>query len=248
MLEFAHGVRCGEYGVHWLEINAANCFGDADKDSWGARLQWTNLCAPLISDIARDPVGTVELWRKAAKPLQFVRACMELDKAWKDPNFETCLPVGLDATASGLQNLALLGRDADTMWRVNLTLDHDKPRDIYADVGDHVLRAMGRDKHPWAVWWRARLSDLDPRKRRKLFKGPVSTYAYAATDMRWVTQILEEYQTMHEAGLLEDPIPRDKAGNLVKRRGTSAPYYLVLKIREACCELLPGPTAVMAWL
>jgi len=170
LIEFNQGVHCGPYGIQWLEFNAANLYGNVDKESWGKRGRWTTEHRHLIREIVKDPIGTFDKWRKADKPLQFVRSCFELVEAWDNPDFETRLPVGIDATASGLQHLALLGRDRETMAKVNLTLVHDGALDIYGAFAEHIEQMLRADSHSWATWWLDRLKELGSKKR-KLFKG-----------------------------------------------------------------------------
>ncbi len=248
LIEFDHGVYCGRVGIQWLEINCATLYG-VDKAIWGERLQWAGRERSLIRAVAKDPMGTFDKWRDADKPLQFVRACIELNEAWDNPNFETRLPVGIDATASGLQHLALLCRDFRTMEQVNLTLWHNKVMDIYDYVGGSVQELLQKEKgsHEWAAWWLERLEELDD-KRRKLFKGPVSTFSYASTENTWNKQIRESYADLERMGKISVPLLRDENGDLEKRGGKSAVGYLVDKVRLACEAELRGPSAVMKWL
>jgi DNA-directed RNA polymerase len=103
------------------------------------------------------------------------------------------------------------------------------------------------DSHSWAAWWLDRLKELGSKKR-KLFKGPVSTFSYASTENSWNGQIREAYEDLELQGKVTEPLPRDKKGDLVKRDGKSALGYLTDKIEIACPAVLPGPAAIMKWL
>ena len=187
------------------------------------------ITARVIQRIAADPAGTFDLWKGAERPFSYVAACLELAQAWADPdNCTTYLPISYDASANGLQRLALLCRDADTARRVNL-IDSEAPRDVYADIIARVRKAIATDNHKWATWWRKRLKPLTPKQSRKLFKTPASTFAYSVTDDGMIEQINDVYR-----GLSDGNEPR-----------TEAARYLAKKIREACKELLPGPAGVM---
>jgi DNA-directed RNA polymerase len=246
LIEFNYGIRCGEQGFQWLEINCATLYG-IDKVNWAERLQWTGANRQLIREIAQDPIGTFKKWRDADKPFQFVRSCIELCDADDNPEHITHLAVGMDATCSGLQHLSLLCRDYQTMERVNLTLLHNKVLDIYDDIAAHVTEKLKADNHPWAPWWLDRLGELG-NKRRRLFKQPVQTYSYASTKENWNEQIREAYAELLQQGRLSIPLPRTPGGSLVKRRGKSSVGYLVNLVGQSCKECLPGPTAVMHWL
>jgi DNA-directed RNA polymerase, mitochondrial len=243
LIEFDHGVYCGPYGIQWLEINCATLYG-VDKLILGERLQWAGKKRSFIRAVARDPIGTLDRWRGADRPLQFVRSCIELVDAYDNPDHLTRLPIGIDATASGLQHLALLCRDFKTMEQVNLTLWHNRVMDIYDRVAARVQASIQGDSHEWAAWWLKRLEELGD-KRRKLFKGPVSTFSYASTEPSWNKQIRDAYDELER---LSEPLPRDSDGNLIKRGDKSAVGYLVDEVRLACEAELPGPSAVMQWL
>jgi DNA-directed RNA polymerase len=247
LIEFDQAVYCGKVGIQWLEFNAANLYGEVDKEKWGLRSRWTMLRKDEIRQTVKDPASTFDWWRKADKPLQFVRTCFELVQAWDSPDFETCLPVGIDATASGLQHLALLGRDRDTMGKVNLTLAHDGALDIYGAFAEYIEGLLRQDSDHWSRWWLDRLQELGGKKR-KLFKGPVGTFSYASTGPSWNRQIREAYEDLERQGFLSEALPRDDDDQLIKRGGRSALGYLTDKIEMACPVILPGPTAIMRWL
>ena len=79
----------------------------------------------LIQKIADDPEDTFELVEGTLKArFVIVAACRELAAAWEDPdNFETHLPIGFDGTCNGLQHLALIARDPETGYMVNVGPD-----------------------------------------------------------------------------------------------------------------------------
>ena len=142
----------GKEAMQWLEIHAANCWGE-DKKPWHDRVRWANENAGLIERVAADPEGTFDDWHEADKPLAFVAACLELSGARKNPGgFETRLPIGFDGTANGLQHLVLLSfdrqshnlateRDWEAARLVNL-IDAEEPHDIYLAVTRRVVELL----------------------------------------------------------------------------------------------------------
>jgi len=142
----------GKEAMQWLEIHAANCWGE-DKKPWRDRVRWSNENADLIERVATDPKGTFEHWRNADKPFAFVASCMELSRARKNlEGFETHLPIGFDGTANGLQHLVLLSfdrrshnlateRDWEAARLVNL-VDGDEPQDVYLVVTRRVMELL----------------------------------------------------------------------------------------------------------
>jgi DNA-directed RNA polymerase len=247
MFRFARGMPIGDYGLQALEVHCAGVHGATHKKPSGERLQWIDDNRRLMERIADDPAGMFDYWRRADKPFAFLAACFELVEAWKDSRrFITTLPIEFDATCSGIQHLALLARDADAARLVNLTGDTERPQDVYGTVADavmatllvsdedddrrHVRSAMMK-AHPrgdHADWWRDRLLKLDSSNRRKLFKRPVMTFAYSATDHGFAEQLVEA-----SLELLGEEPPKGAA------------MYLARKIRAACHEKLKGPAAVM---
>ena len=187
----------------------------------------------LIKRIAADPIGRFDDWRRVDKPFAFLAACFELVEAWKDPRrFVTTLPIQFDATASGIQHLALLSRDEEAARLVNLTGDTEQVRDVYGEVADAVMgKLLLCDDGEQADWWRSRLDSLDSNKLRKVFKRPVMTFAYSVTDHGVAEQLVEvSLETFDE------------------RPPPGAAMYLARKIRAACRETLKGPAAVMDYV
>jgi hypothetical protein len=230
LFRFARGERLDPKDLPILQIHAANCEGSTDKEPWAKRIKWADDNRETIQKIAADPIATYNLWREADRPFSFVAACCELAGAWADPgNFITHLPVSFDASANGIQHLALLCRDADAARRVNL-IANETPQDLYADIIARTRKLLELDNNKWATWWRSRLKVLSQRKMRKLLKTPGATFAYNVTDHGMVEQINDAYR-----GLSEFARPE-------------ATRYLAKKIRRACEELLPGPAGAMKYI
>jgi DNA-directed RNA polymerase len=121
---FAEGKRLGD-SIEWLEIAVANAHGK--KGTWRERHEWVANNRDLIKAVARAPRL---IWLqdtdakgapKAKEPFLFAAACAEYVAA--DTNgeeYETHLPVWLDASSNGLQHLALMRGDAKLAAAVNL--------------------------------------------------------------------------------------------------------------------------------
>ena len=121
---FAEGKRLGE-SIGWLEIAVANAYGE--KGTWRERHEWVANNRELIKAVARDPRL---IWLqdidakgdpKAKEPFLFAAACAEYVAAdTHGQEYETHLPVWLDASSNGLQHLALMRGDAKLAAAVNL--------------------------------------------------------------------------------------------------------------------------------
>jgi DNA-directed RNA polymerase len=236
LFNLSNGVLINRNGLQELEMHCAGCEGSTSKKERGVRLQWIDANRRLLERIADDPVGTFELWRNTDKPFCFVAACIDLVAAWRDPiGHVSHLPIGFDASCSGIQHLSLLARDRGAGKLVNLTPEvnfHNEgfsPHDVYAEVIVSVWTALERDDGEWARWWRNRLRHLDPRKRRKLLKRPVMTFAYSATNSGMAEAITEVYRDLFD---LNEP-------------QQAAAIYLAKQVREVCRRILRGPAHVM---
>jgi DNA-directed RNA polymerase len=238
LFKFANGLRIGgdHRALRWLHINCANAHGETDKESFEDRVAWTKENYSLIQRIAENQLDTFEEWRDTDAPFQFVAACIELVGALADPiNFETRLPIGMDATSNGLQHLSLLGRDIDAGARVNL-FPSDRPRDVYGDVAAIVRAKLFNkkdNKSGLAYWWDRTLRDVSDGVVRKLFKKPVMTIPYGA--VRMAKQLKEAYpEFQHKCNSSTPP--------------DGAYPYLAKHIKETAKELLSGPMAIMDYV
>lgn len=143
MLQFAEGVELGEHGLKWLMIHAANLYG-VDKVSFEKRIEWVQEHKAHLIELAINPLGSRDFWKKADKPWQALAVANELNQAWmmEDPSkFISHLPVALDGSCSGLQILGSALRCEDTGQHVNL-IPSDKPADIYGVVAGIVEKEL----------------------------------------------------------------------------------------------------------
>jgi len=103
----------------WLLVDIARCYG-LDKATWNDRLQWAIHNQGLIPG-AKEPF----LYRSAVEALE--RA---------DHGYDINHLISLDATASGIQCLALMAQDSESALAVNL--GSDVVNNPYQRVKDHM--------------------------------------------------------------------------------------------------------------
>ena len=149
----------------WLAFSVATTAG-LDKDTMEDRQKWVKENLWLIEAVATDPIGNLSTWESMDEPWQFLSACHEY--------YHTCilcdkdytnLPVAVDATASGLQVLAGLARDASTAALVNV-LPSNKPQDAYKVIAEKAQPNIPDSVKPYCD--------------RKLTKRTVMTIPYNA--------------------------------------------------------------------
>jgi DNA-directed RNA polymerase len=127
----------------WLAVHIANNgdFNRVSKKSFEARAEWVERRKMLIYAIGRDFKKTYRIWSKADKPFQFLAACHEFANYMDYGNEYHCgLPIGLDASCSGIQHYAAASLAESDGAQVNL-VPAAEPQDIYAAVAE-VSRTM----------------------------------------------------------------------------------------------------------
>ena len=103
----------GPVNEYWLAWHTATTYG-RDKDPHDARAQWARDNVELITMVAEDPISNLSLWEEADEPWMFLAAAIEYHACVITKQRHTSgLPIGIDATCSGLQHLASMTRDAD---------------------------------------------------------------------------------------------------------------------------------------
>lgn len=120
--------------INYLKIYGAGCFG-LGKKSAIERLNWVD---SNLDNIINYENGV--LVEKAKEKFLFVAFCVEYNRWLNCLNnhevyeFETCLPVQLDATCNGFQHLALLCLDSSLGLELNLYESswEDTPKDFYS--------------------------------------------------------------------------------------------------------------------
>lgn len=177
ILLFADGKPIGsQSGADWLAIHGANCYGQ-DKISFKDRIKWVKDNVDNIHNSYTDPLNC-KFWREAKDPFQFLAFCKEWEGFTKFGMDYVCnLPIGVDATCSGLQHYSAMLKDPVGGKFVNL-LPSDKPQDIYQEVANrliYILEKLAASGSMEAKEW------LNVGINRKATKRVVMTTVYSLT-------------------------------------------------------------------
>lgn len=211
----------GPVNEYWLAFQVANTYGK-DKETMDDRIKWTRDNLDLITEVALDPLGTIGIWGadEVAEPWCFLAACLEYyDCVITGVKQTSGLPVGVDATCSGLQHLAAMTLCGDTAEMVNV-VPTPKPSDCYLSVAKAAAKHLDAKFHPWM--------------NRKVTKKSVMCTPYGVTQSSargYIREALIEQgnkQDLKDPGVLSD---------IVKAI-----------FNKAIPEVIPGPVQVMAWL
>jgi DNA-directed RNA polymerase len=207
----------GPINEWWIAFHVANCAGH-DKATMSDRIEWTRSNTELISAIATDPIGNLQLWANAGDPWCFLQACFEYHECCIAKTKQTSgLMIGIDATASGLQHLSAATYDRTAATMVNVVRT-EAPSDAYAIVAEKAKEFLPKHLHEWM--------------NRKVTKRCCMTLAYGVTrhSARGYIRdaLLEQGRDLKEPGLL----------TLI----TKAVY------ENAVPTVFSGPISVMNWI
>jgi DNA-directed RNA polymerase len=239
MFRFAKGAPIGERGLYWLRVSTANQFNEDRKISrlpFDERVEWTERNMDRIRAIAENPKVGLR-WREsaedykpgvkaitgswleeAADPFQFIAHCRELVAATNDPEFNTTLPLPLDASNSGAQHYSLLARDLAGAELTNL-VGTGEVRDLYEDIvrriNDHIAVMIDEGDEAdrrRAMWWNAQ--DFINRKH---IKALIVAAIYGQGDEKRREKIFEELRDI-ELNLIADGYKTDDCDEVRWRR------------------------------
>jgi DNA-directed RNA polymerase len=136
----------GPVNEKWLAFQVATTYG-LDKASMDDRLEWVRNNHPLIELIANDPFANRHEWSEVSEPWCFLASCVEYNDCVIQKSRSTSgLPIGVDATCSGLQHLAALTLDGGAAQLVNV-VPTSKPTDAYAVVANKAKEFLPESIH-----------------------------------------------------------------------------------------------------
>lgn len=150
----------------FLHLQIANSFGhdpayidpdtgevgcNVDKLSLDGRMQWVQDNHDKILAAGEDANSSLEVfkyWAEADDSLQFLAGCREYYLYHQNPEHESGLVIGQDATNSGIQHYGAASLNRQLGKWVNLTPSKasEKPQDIYTEALRITIELLKRDK------------------------------------------------------------------------------------------------------
>lgn len=242
-LHFHKKKPLGKRGLYWLKVAVANSFG-YDKERFDKRAAWTDENWHLIQAALPAPEDASEVFGKDS-PWVMYSTAYELAKALASPDpeqYETGIPVHMDATCSGLQHLSAMLRDRVGGLFVNLLDENPEfmgpKQDIYSKVATETLKAIRDDLESpdevvrlYAQIW------LDTCIPRDMAKTPVMTYVYGAT-LRGTSEFVQaKAEELWGSSLFPEGVSAYKAS-----------MYLAKKLFTGIEATVPAAAALMRWL
>lgn len=242
LIQFAHGKPLpDERAVMWFHVQGANKFG-FDKATLLDRAAWVTERKEAILSYAADPVNN-QGWQEAGDPLQFLAWCFEYEAWCNNPEgFISYLPISMDGSCNGLQNLSAMFRDEVGGAATNLT-NNAVMQDIYANVAVAATKRLtamsldGEEAKLRDTWLKFGIS-------RKAVKRCVMTTPYGVT-LRTATEYVIDDYLREGLGPTFDKTEYRRAATLLMSAVWPAIGDVVVKGREAMDWLRKSARIIM---
>ena len=269
LLHFYEKKKLGTTGVKWWKIHGANCWG-LDKEEYDKRVAWVDGNKDFIISIAKEPLKLREEWSGCDDPWNFLAFAFEYARAHSsghsEEDFESSLPVKLDATSSGLQHYSAIFRDAEGALATNLTKCKER-KDIYGIVarkthesGVGELEAEGETESQFVGQ-----QEVSEGDRRAILRPPDSTRRLSVQTKRDLLRRTDrgicKPATMclpygiTEYGSITDTIEmadEGKLGQTIREANPVAKYgycaWLTRHILKGVAETVTSAVVGMEWL
>lgn len=242
--------------IRWFHVHGANKFG-FDKATLVERQQWVVDRQDLILTFADDPLNNTG-WKEADSPLQFLAWCMEYAEWVRDRagTFVSRIPIAMDGSCNGLQNLSALLRDEIGGLATNLRVT-PKMQDIYQYVAAATMARLCSTHSPDEKKERLRGMWVEHGVTRSVVKRAVMTTPYGVTKRTATDYVVEDYlrkypnnfdssEYMAAAGVLMDAVWPAIGDTVVK--GREAMEWLRKCARKIVQGFDDDSDPVIAWL
>lgn len=247
LLRFSKGLPVATpEAIRWFHVQGANKWG-FDKATLAERHAWVVARQDQFLAYAADPVAN-KGWTEAGDPLQFLAWCFEyrdyvLDT---DGSFVSHLPISMDGSCNGLQNLSALFRDEIGGRATNLTANAQM-EDIYRRVAEAASVRLGAMVLDDPELERLRKLWLEHGINRKVVKRSVMTTPYGVTLLSATDYVLTDY--LEDADIVH-PFGTDKktmknAARVLMKAVWPAIGDVVVKGREAMDWLKKGARKIV---
>ena len=266
MFMFANKGTMNEGNIHQLYIHMANVYGHGvDKLPLEGRQEWAKNNMDTILAIGADykDEAIVDFWRTADEPFQFMAACREMyNYRQHGEGYKSGLPIAKDATQSGIQIYAVLGRNREDGEKVNLTRT-DVPGDLYTDVMLKAVELVRADEAALSTAPEGTLSEEDEVKlrcarqwlaenedgehfiTRGVCKSPTMTWSYSSKLYGFAKQIRDKIMNdltddLRNGRIAEHPFGADK--------GYKASWYMAKILLTAIEDTVKSAAAGMKYI
>ena len=227
LLRFADGCRMDERAEWW----AAQAIGAAflgSRLNFQERIKWTYENAKFITNCALNPYETADEWKEAKDPWQFIQLASEWYRVvLTKQDYIWTVPIGADATASGLQLLSSMLRDSTGMRYSNVLPPvnaSSPPEDSYMAV-----LSISRDKAASSP----DTAHLVEHMRFRAIGKTTMVLLYGATFVTVRERVMKVFE---EEGLYPETVSKKDCGVITKI------------VMEASREVFPAAFKALDWL
>lgn len=247
LLMFADGLPVDTpEAVKWFCVQGANKFG-FDKATLDERHTWVDERKDLLMSFADDPINNLG-WMQASDPLQFLAWCFEYAEFIRNPiTFRSHLPISMDGSCNGLQNLSAMLRDEVGGQATNLTRN-EKMEDIYRRVAEATVKRMQAKSYEDADMEALRVMWLEHGVSRSVMKRSVMTTPYGVTQRSAQDYIVSDYLADEDVTHPFDKKQWRMAARVLMDSGWPAIGDVVVKGRQAMDWLKKGGRTIAKML
>jgi DNA-directed RNA polymerase len=178
--------------IKWFHVQGANKWG-FDKATLKERQAWVVERQELLLSFADDPINN-RGWTEAGDPLQFLAWCLEY-RDWVNDStgtFRSHLPISMDGSCNGLQNLSALLRDEIGGQATNLT-SSAVMQDIYRKVADAGMIRLASLSYEDETKTALLAKWIAHGVTRSVVKRSVMTTPYGVTKRSAIEYVVEDY-------------------------------------------------------
>ena len=220
--------------VMWFCVQGANKFG-FDKAPLEERQQWVMDREDLLLSFAADPIAN-RGWTEASSPVQFLSWCLEFSRWRQSPGtFVSHLPISMDGSCNGLQNLSAMLRDEVGGHATNLT-DNEVMEDIYRRVAEATVTRLKAAHYDEPDKESIRQRWLQHGVNRSIVKRSVMTTPYGVTKRAAQDYIVSDY------------LKTGVADQFQKQEYTKASALLMEHVWPAIGDVVVKGREAMDWL
>ena len=247
LLMFAEGLPVNTpEATKWFCVQGANKFG-YDKATLDERHAWVNERTDLLLSFADNPIDN-RGWLEAGDPLQFLAWCFEYAEFIRNPDtFLSHLPISMDGSCNGLQNLSAMLRDEVGGQATNLTAN-EKMEDIYRRVAEATVKRMMSKSYEDEHRENIRKLWLDHGIGRSVMKRSVMTTPYGVTQRSAQDYIVSDYLKDEGVTTPFKPAEYKLAARVLMDSGWPAIGDVVVKGRQAMDWLKKGGRSIAKML
>lgn len=218
LLHFVEGCKIeNEEQLNWFLIHGANCYG-YDKEEYEDRITKIKEKHEEIIAVAKSPMEHKAFWKDADEPFLYLAWCFEYADYIANPSeFISHLPIGLDATCSGIQIYSGLLLDGEGAEAVNVI--GNTRQDIYRKVSDKVnsylevgdynstITYTTADNQEHIIDVKEYINEIKGKITRGIVKRNVMTQPYSVTKFGMYNQLREELEDMRNNNKQISDIP-----------------------------------------